>query len=675
MVTIFLLKLTLCWGFFALLYALLLRQETFFRANRIYLLGTAALGILLAVWPAEQMPVPVYDGGLLTVELPAFTIGLQEVETAASRWQDIDYLWVAYWIGFSLMALRVLWGLFKILQMALRGRAERLADGCLLVQTAEAKVPFSFFKWVFVPTETELPESSKLSGSSIDDTALMLAHERAHAHGWHSADVLFAELLCVVFWFHPLAYWYKRSLRAVHEYLADAEASRLSNRKQYGLLLIGQSQSGMQIAFANHFFQSPLKQRLIMLTKKASAPVRAVKFGLVAPAALLFAMLFRQAPAIAQAVNEKHVEFVRQLESKGWADIDTVITFDPSTFKKNVTYVKKDLSPTPDESGKLLYRYAEIQPQYPGGQEALAKFLTENLKYPEAAAKEGSEGVIQVNFVIDNDGDVENVKAFIWQDNTRQDLAAEAERVLHAMPRWIPAQHKGKPVRCSMTLPVKFSLANSGAKSAIVDPVFPGDLFKFLSENIQYPQTARAAKAEGKVFLEFMINEDGSLSEIKQLDPGKVHPDLVAEAVRVVKMMPKWKPGVQEGKVVRTKYTLPISFKLDAKEISTLATVDVQPEFPGGMQALYKFLGDQVKYPEAALKADIEGTVVISFVVETDGSLSSFEALKVPHQDLADEVIRVIKLSPKWNPAKKGDQAVKVKYTLPFKFKMEETKE
>ena len=93
------------------------------------------------------------------------------------------------------------------------------------------------------------------------------------------------------------------------------------------------------------------------------------------------------------------------------------------------------------------------------------------------------------------------------------------------------------------------------------------------------------------------------------------------------------------------------------------------------MPALYKFLGDQVKYPETAQKAGIEGTVVISFIVETDGSLSSFEALKVPHQDLADEVIRVIKLSPKWNPAKKGDQAVKVKYTLPFKFKMEETKE
>lgn len=682
MVTIFLLKLTLCWGFFALLYALLLRQETFFRANRIYLLGTAALGILLAVWPAEQMPVPVYDGGLLTVELPAFTIGLQEVETAASRWQDIDYLWVAYWIGFSLMAFRVLWGLFKILQMALRGRAERLADGCLLVQTAEAKVPFSFFKWVFVPVETELPESSKLSGSSIDDTALMLAHERAHAHGWHSADVLFAELLCVVFWFHPLAYWYKRSLRAVHEYLADAEASRLSNRKQYGLLLIGQSQSGMQIAFANHFFQSPLKQRLIMLTKKASAPVRAVKFGLVAPAALLFAMLFRQAPAIAQAVDEKHVEFVRQLESKGWMSNDTIVTFDPNTYQETVQIVQKSIAPEVDENGNLVYRYAEVQPQFPGGQEALNKYLTDHLKYPEAAKKAGAEGIASVRFVVNQDGTISKARATATAGfNMRDDMLEAAEKVVLSMPKWIPAQHKGKPVSCTLILPLNFGLGSKpantvsfpvpGSKTTMVDPVFPGDLFKFLSENIQYPQTARAAKAEGKVFLEFMINEDGSLSEIKQLDPGKVHPDLVAEAIRVVKMMPKWKPGVQEGKVVRTKYTLPISFKLDAKEMTTLATVDVQPEFPGGMEELYKFLGDQVKYPEAALKADIEGTVVISFVVETDGSLSSFEALKVPHQDLADEVIRVMKMSPKWNPAKKGDQAVKVKYNLPFKFKMD----
>ena len=149
--TIFLLKLSLCWTFFALLYALLLRQETFFRANRIYLLSTAILGIILAILPGEQMPVPVDDAGIPVLTLPEFTVGIQAVETATNTWETPSFLWMAYWAGVILMALRVLWGLLKIVQMAKNGRAERLSDGCVLIHTEEAKVPFSFFKWVFVP--------------------------------------------------------------------------------------------------------------------------------------------------------------------------------------------------------------------------------------------------------------------------------------------------------------------------------------------------------------------------------------------------------------------------------------------------------------------------------------------------------------------------------------------
>jgi len=558
--TIFLLKLTLCWGFFALLYALLLRHETFFRANRAYLLGTAVLGILLAALPGEQIPVPEMDGGIIA--LPEFTVGIQQVEAATNTWQDLDFLWVAYWAGVTLMAARVLWGLLKIAQMAVRGRSERLSDGCLLIETAEAKVPFSFFKWVFVPTEPQLSESFKLSESSNTNTALMLAHERAHVHGWHSADVLFAELLCIVFWFHPLAHWYRRELRAVHEYLADAEASRQADRKQYGLLLIGQSQSGMPIAFANHFFQSPLKQRLVMLTKKTSAPLRALKFGLVAPVALLFAMLFRQAPAIAQAVDEKHLAFVHELESKGWMSTDTVITFDPNTYEETVKVVRNSVGPVKDENGNLVYQYAEVQPEFPGGQEAMVKFLQDNLKYPELAKENGLEGTIFVSFVVDENGNILHPAAKYYVESARP-LVVESVRVVQSMPKWVPARHKGKIVRCAMTLPVKFSLP---AKSAVVDPEFPGGMeamSKFLSENIRYPEIAKTAKAEGMVIVKFVVKEDGSLADVKHANSDKpLHPDLVAEAIRVVQSMPKWKPGIKDGKVVKTEFGLPIKFKL-----------------------------------------------------------------------------------------------------------------
>lgn len=85
---------------------------------------------------------------------------------------------------------------------------------------------------------------------------------------------------------------------------------------------------------------------------------------------------------------------------------------------------------------------------------------------------------------------------------------------------------------------------------------------------------------------------------------------------------------------------------------------------------MYKFLGAQIKYPEAAKNEKAEGLVVITFVVETDGSLGSFESVKTVRQDFSDEVIRVLKLSPKWKPGQKDGKAVKVKYTLPFKFQL-----
>jgi TonB family protein len=375
------------------------------------------------------------------------------------------------------------------------------------------------------------------------------------------------ESLCVVFWFHPLAHWYRRSLRTVHEYLADAEAARQSDRKQYGLLLIGQSQSGMPVAFANHFFQSPLKQRLMMLTKNASAPVRALKFGLVAPAALLFLSLFRQAPAIAQAVDEKHMEFVRQLEAKGWETTDTVVTFDPMTYEETVRIVRNNAAPQKDEDGKMVYQFTEILPYYPGGQDAMIRFLQENLRYPELAKQNKVEGIVVVSFVVDESGKILRPFGQINMPNdNKRTLVEEAVRVVQSMPNWIPAQHKGKSVRCTMQLPVNFSLASLSSKSGDPQPEFPGGmegLMKYLGEQIKYPEEAKKANAEGMILVQFLVNEDGSLDQVKQVEGSKVaHPALLTEAIRVVKAMPKWKPAVKDGTVVKTTFTLPIKFKL-----------------------------------------------------------------------------------------------------------------
>ncbi|MFN0035418.1 MAG: TonB family protein [Saprospiraceae bacterium] len=435
--TLFLLKLTLCWGFFALLYALLLRQETFFRLNRLYLLGTAALGIALAALP----PLSPSTGEAVAL-LPAVSIGLQQADAAAQQWKFVDSLWAVYWLGVAATAARTGWGISRLVGMAVRGRSQQLPDGCLLIENHESAVPFSFFKWVFVPqtslpAEARTPSPEAMAGKSAKagnarllaaevlpaavktlagekegqtSNALMLAHERAHAQGWHSADVLLTELLCIALWFHPLAHWYRRTLRTVHEFLADEAASRHTDKKQYGLLLIRQAQSGPALALAHHFFQSPLKQRLIMLMKQHSAPVRALKYGLLLPMAALFVLLFQQNSMLAQ---------------------------------------------TPEDKPKELFDI-DMAPQFVGGQDAMMKYLGSNIQYPEAAKKENAQATLALGFVIEKDGSLSNVENLTA--TVRPDLVAEAIRVVKAMPKWTPGMDDGKPVRVKFTLPIRFKL-------------------------------------------------------------------------------------------------------------------------------------------------------------------------------------------------------------------------
>lgn len=400
----FLLKLTLCWGFFALLYTLLLRHETFFRLNRLYLLGTSVLGIALA-GAGHLLPAWLGAEGLAVGILPAVSIGLRQVDEVAHRWTFGQALWIMYALGTAVALARTAWGLARLIGMVRRGTARRLPDGCLLIETEESAVPFSFFRWVFVPTS-----NPQLHPEASGSNSLMLAHERAHAQGWHSADVLLMELFCIVLWFHPLAHWYRRAVRNVHEFLADEAASRRTDKKQYGLLLIRQAQSGPALALAHHFFQSPLKQRLIMLMKQHSAPIRAFKYGLLLPLVALFVLLFQQAPLLAQTSGDK----------------------------------PKDLSEI------------DVLPQFPGGQEGLMKYLGTTIQYPETAKKAKIEGMVAVQFVVEKDGTLSGIENLT--PNVYADLGTEAIRVVKAMPKWSPGMDEGKAVKVKFTLPIKFRL-------------------------------------------------------------------------------------------------------------------------------------------------------------------------------------------------------------------------
>lgn len=108
-----------------------------------------------------------------------------------------------------------------------------------------------------------------------------------------------------------------------------------------------------------------------------------------------------------------------------------------------------------------------------------------------------------------------------------------------------------------------------------------------------------------------------------------------------------------------------------AKEEEIFTTVEQNPEFPGGQAAMYRYIGDNMKYPSAAQRANVSGKVFVKFVVERDGSIGDIQVLKGIGFGCDEEATRVIKSMPKWSPGRQNGRNVRVYFTMPISFRLE----
>ena len=204
---------------------------------------------------------------------------------------------------------------------------------------------------------------------------------------------------------------------------------------------------------------------------------------------------------------------------------------------------------------------------------------------------------------------------------------------------------------------------------------------RYLELNTRYPEEAKNAGILGRVLIGFIVETNGSIDGVTVLRP--VHPLLDAEAVRVISAMPRWSPGLVDGKPVKTRVKLPVTFgKISARHDTVSADTTMQkdekqalknqkrPSFPGGKDALKKYLDENLRYPEDAMKAGIQGSVTVVFIVEKDGSISCPEIEKPLHPSLNEEAMRVIKEMPRWEPQTVKGEPVSSKYHLPIFFRL-----
>ncbi len=231
-------------------------------------------------------------------------------------------------------------------------------------------------------------------------------------------------------------------------------------------------------------------------------------------------------------------------------------------------------------------------------------------------------------------------------------------------------------------------------------PLFQGgdadDFAKWATSQIVYPVDAMTKGIQGKVVLQFVIGKDGKLEDIKVLK--SVDPLLDQEAIRVVSSSPAWIPGRQDGKAVRVAYTFPVNYTLVGDDAITMTsstidttititaaphsqderndngsyryeTVQVKPLFQGGdAEGFSKWVTSQIVYPVEAMTKDIQGRVVLQFVIDKDGKLGNIRVLRGVDPLLDQEAIRVVSLSPAWTPAKHDGKNVQVIYTFPVNF-------
>ena len=399
--------------YLALFYAfflLVMRRTTFFRLNRILLLvGTLACFLLpvfrLRAADASQMAV-----GPLTMvgSDPALTDG-------PSATSPVPYLEILYGIGFLAVLAWTVVALVRMHRTIRSGEARRQEDGTKLVLT-EADVPS--FSW---------GRTIVMSRKDAEQNPVILQHERAHVQKGHTLDILLFTAVTLVHWFNPLVWIALSELKLLHEYEADdAVLDKGIDATQYQLLLVRKAVGDKRFTLANGFQHAKLKNRIDMMLSKPTSGWMRLSWLAILP--FLAGTMFLCNPVRAKVVSDQP------------------------------EFLQETVAQTPDTTDVVPFALIDplCKPMFNGGADIeFAKWVNENLTYPESAKKAGVQGRMVLRFVIYPDGKIRDVEVV---RGVHPDMDAEALRVVSSSPDWKPGTVNGKPVKVSYVLPIVCSL-------------------------------------------------------------------------------------------------------------------------------------------------------------------------------------------------------------------------
>ena len=562
-------------------YVLMLRRESFYRFNRLMLLGILLLSLLLPLCNISALSLdrqPVVQAAqlqLLEMGIPVHVLPevqvVAETQAANNRltFSLFNLLTFTYIAGMAGLLLLRLWQMGRLQLGLKRGVLWHSDEGGIRIYChAEDVAPFSWMRSVVI-SQRDWNEAGRE----------IVLHEKGHILGGHSWDVVLLTLVQMVQWWNPMCYMLGVSLRDVHEYEADSYVLRQGVSAQgYQLLLIRKAVgSGPSLwsgsgtyAFANSFNHSLTKKRITMMKKSKSNPWMRARALYVIPVAALALSAFAT-PKFVAPIEEA----VTNLEGKGTEK--SVNLQVPDEKKKSVAQKDAKQSPVGKDVSEEVKKL---------GDDARPLFVLNGkiFEFPEETKGINfkSQHEEQLTELLNiNVEDIESITVLKNEEATKIWGDKGANGVIVITTR--SGQQSDAAEVSNDTI---YNVVKDVAK-------FPGgdsECFEFLSENIRYPKLCHDFGVQGRVIVRFVVEKDGSITHIEKLrgqektlseeevtSYKQEHPDseeqleagqdlgelLYEEAVRVLKEMPKWEPAKDdEGNPVRSIMSLPFMFRL-----------------------------------------------------------------------------------------------------------------
>ena len=663
---IYLLKSATLLTVFVALFVALMQQETYHKLNRFTLLAIIALSLalpfvnlgietpfsrLFSEEPAtttSETGIGFVSTGILT---PAQTAPTEP--TATIEWSSI--VAAIYLAGVVALLMRLVFmytGLARTIRRGTPTPAEEYTSERihLRVREEEEIKPFSWFRYVVI-NRTDLRESGRE----------IITHEAAHARSLHSMDIVVTDLLILLQWFNPMAWFTKYCIKNIHEYEADeAVINSGTNVERYQQMIIKKAVGARLYSIANSFNHSSTFKRITMMCKKKSNKWRCTKALYILPAAAIAALLFSQ-PESVNAVEQPSDGKVTEFVANDQTEMPATAPSESTANRRKVAAVGEVKHTQPSDTTQV-YQVVEQMPEFPGGSNGLMAYLRNSIIYPQEARDANIQGKCFVTFVVDSNGKIKDAR--VQKSSGNEALDKESVCVVESMPRWTPGKQNGKNVAVQYTLPIMFRLQGAPQPKTNKDMLLLNKESPLLIIN--------GAVYEGNA---------GIISNIKEEDIESIN--VLQEEAATKLYGEKGKYGAIMLELKKHTQSDPKSFTYDGTSSSKEPqmyqfNVGIKPDnatpekfdTPGA-----EFIGDtsdlQLGNRKTVLESGLtEGSVTIEFNVETDGTITFAKVTKSSGNNAVDsEALALIyNTQKKWKPATKDGKPVRSRPSLTLTF-------